>query len=115
MNEDKKLNKMSCYCKLVPDKVNKKGFVSLIYFYGCLKYKDVIEYGCYEYFIDSTKTLFHRMFRPLNQVSSNVKLKLSPYIHEKKSDGNNKDIIIKIEKDKKENKIKRNKCLIHTK
>lgn len=33
------------------------------YFYGMIEYLGVVETGCYEYFINSNGTLFHRMFK----------------------------------------------------
>ena len=46
---------------------------TVIYFYGVIQYKDIIEIGCYEYFINSFGTLFHRMFRPINNIPKNIK------------------------------------------
>lgn len=33
------------------------------YFYGMIEYLGIVETGCYEYFINSNGTLFHRMFK----------------------------------------------------
>jgi ankyrin repeat protein len=33
------------------------------YFYGMIEYMGIVETGCYEYFINSNGTLFHRMFK----------------------------------------------------
>jgi hypothetical protein len=45
----------------------------MYYFNGVLEYKDTIKTGCYEYFINSNGTLFHRMFRPWSSIPDNIK------------------------------------------
>jgi hypothetical protein len=42
------------------------------YFYGMLEYQGVVETGCYEYFINSNGTLFHRMFKKWESIPENV-------------------------------------------
>ena len=48
-----------------------------IYFPGELKFDNEIVKGCYEYFINSRGTLFHRMFRPHDSLPLSVKNLLS--------------------------------------
>ncbi len=52
---------------------NHNGTNLLCYFYGMLEFNGDIETGCYEYFINSNGTLFHRMFRPWDFLSNNIK------------------------------------------
>ena len=42
------------------------------YFYGMIEYQGVVETGCYEYFINSNGTLFHRMFKIWDAIPENV-------------------------------------------
>lgn len=59
-----------------PTNYEKEGMNTMLYFYGFMHYENTNSscetksiyktiYGCYEYFINSRGTLFHRMFRPL--------------------------------------------------
>lgn len=52
---------------------NHNGKNLLCYFYGMLEFNNEIESGCYEYFINSNGTLFHRMFRPWSCLPNNIK------------------------------------------
>jgi hypothetical protein len=52
---------------------NHNGNNLLCYFNGMIEYNNKIETGCYEYFINSNGTLFHRMFRPWTLLSNNIK------------------------------------------
>ena len=61
---DKILEGFNCIEKQVFDPIHKEGMNSLLYFYGVIEHNGHIETGCYEYFINSNGTLFHRMFRP---------------------------------------------------
>jgi ankyrin repeat protein len=49
----------------------------MYYFNGILEYDGEIKTGCYEYFINSKGTLFHRMFRPWNILPDNIKLMIT--------------------------------------
>jgi ankyrin repeat protein len=42
------------------------------YYYGLIEYNGIVETGCYEYFINSFGTLFHRMFKKWDVVPENV-------------------------------------------
>lgn len=57
----------------VIDPNHENGLNSLLYFYGILEYDGHIETGCFEYFINSKGTLFHRMFRPYNLLCDTIK------------------------------------------
>lgn len=73
---DKKLQNVKCYEKFTSDMVNKFGKIQLLYFSGLLICGKKRIMGFYEYFIDSTGSLFHRFFRPLDQLSDKTKEKL---------------------------------------
>jgi ankyrin repeat protein len=45
----------------------------MYYFSGIMEYDGDMETGCYEYFINSNGTLFHRMFRPWTNLPENIK------------------------------------------
>jgi ankyrin repeat protein len=47
--------------------------ISKYYFYGMIEFQGNVETGCYEYFINSYGTLFHRMFRSWDTIPENVK------------------------------------------
>ena len=49
------------------------GLNNLVYFYGHLRLNGKMEIGCFEYFINSYGTLFHRMFRPYVELPLRVK------------------------------------------
>lgn len=70
---DKKLSIVNCYEKYTSDMVNKFGKVQLCYFSGMLIYENKYIMGCYEYFIDATGSLFHRFFKPSDQISDKIK------------------------------------------
>ena len=71
---DKKMHHLGCETKSAKDHVNGFGSISMIYFYGTLKINNKFTAGVFEYFIDSTNTLFHRFFRPMAQLSPKDKL-----------------------------------------
>jgi ankyrin repeat protein len=52
---------------------NHNGNNLLCYFNGMIEFNNEIQTGCYEYFINSNGTLFHRMFRPWNLLPNNIK------------------------------------------
>jgi ankyrin repeat protein len=52
---------------------NHNGNNLFCYFNGLLEFNNEIETGCYEYFINSNGTLFHRMFRPWTLLPNNIK------------------------------------------
>lgn len=49
------------------------GTISKYYFYGMIEFLGIVETGCYEYFINSNGTLFHRMFKIWDKIPENVK------------------------------------------
>ena len=63
----------SCIEKKNPDINNIGKSNTLIYFYGELLIGENMEKGCFEYFINSGGTLFHRMFRPYCNVLFGIK------------------------------------------
>jgi len=69
---DSLLEKFPCVYVEVKDP-NHDGTNLLYYFNGMLEHSGEIETGCYEYFINSNGTLFHRMFRPWIYLSNNIK------------------------------------------
>ncbi|AYV82616.1 MAG: ankyrin repeat-containing protein [Hyperionvirus sp.] len=74
---DGELGSLVCIEKIVADPTClKNGVNSLLYFFGTLSSdpagKNKI-YGCFEYFINSRLTLFHRMFRPLENLQPWIK------------------------------------------
>ncbi len=66
---DTKLHDWPCFEKQVADTTNPEGSDTLLYFYG--EFNGVV--GCFEYFINSFGTLFHRMFRPYESLQVNIK------------------------------------------
>ena len=58
------LKNWSCVESVSTDINHFGGSNTLAYFYGELRLGDRMEVGCFEYFINSFGTLFHRMFRP---------------------------------------------------
>jgi hypothetical protein len=60
----------------VDDPTHDSGYNKLMYFYGIIQYNGIIETGCYEYFINSYGTLFHRMFRPYGSLQKDIRNKL---------------------------------------
>jgi ankyrin repeat protein len=76
---DKKLKSITCFEKRADDAVNKFGSIYLKYFYGTLTVKNQIVFGLFEYFIDATGTLFHRLFRPYDEVPEKIKLSVMKY------------------------------------
>lgn len=73
---DKKLKDISCHQKSIFDRVNHSGSVLLVSFLGMLKYNDEFTLGIYEYYIDSTGSLFHRFFKPYEQLPDKIKNEL---------------------------------------
>lgn len=74
---DKKLEKWTCIEETTEDPMHENGVNKHLYFYGMIQYGDIIETGCYEYFINSYGTVFHRMFRPYKSLPKNVKEQLN--------------------------------------
>ena len=69
---DNLLEKFPCVFVEAKDP-NHNGTNILCYFNGLLEVNGDIDTGCYEYFINSNGTLFHRMFRPWKNLSNNIK------------------------------------------
>jgi ankyrin repeat protein len=73
---DKKLSNVPCYEIKSNDEINNFGFACYKYFYGIYTIGKKKQFGFFEYFIDATGTLFHRMFRPYSQLSDKLKEKI---------------------------------------
>lgn len=73
---DKKLKDVNCHQKSIYDRVNQQGSVTLVSFLGMLKYKKEFILGVYEYYIDSMGSLFHRFFKPHEQLPDKMKHEL---------------------------------------
>jgi ankyrin repeat protein len=69
---DNLLEKFPCVSIETKDP-NHNGNNLLCYYNGIIEFNNKIEIGCYEYFINSNGTLFHRMFRPWSLLPNNVK------------------------------------------
>ena len=67
---------MNCHQKSVFDRVNHSGSVMLISFLGMIKYENEFILGVYEYYIDSMGSLFHRFFKPHDQLTDKIKNEL---------------------------------------
>ena len=78
---DKKLSKVSCYQKITKDVINNIGSTKIIYFFGKLESQGKSTYGVFEYFIDGYHSLFHRLFRPFEQLSDKLKLNMAKYMN----------------------------------
>jgi ankyrin repeat protein len=60
--------------KLEADDINNsRETINKYYFYGMIEFQGMVETGCYEYFINSNGTLFHRMFKIWDKIPENVK------------------------------------------
>ena len=73
---DKKLKDIGCYQKGANDNVNQYGKIQLISFLGMLIHLDKHILGIYEYYIDATGLLFHRFFKPLDQINDKMRINL---------------------------------------
>jgi len=69
---DKILQNYNCL-ELFSDDIMHTGKNAQLYFYGCIKNGDLQKFGCYEYFINSNGTLFHRMFRYIENLPKHIK------------------------------------------
>lgn len=69
---DNLLEKFPCVYVETKDP-NHNGNNLMCYFNGMIEYNNEIETGCYEYFINSNGTLFHRMFRQWSTLPNNIK------------------------------------------
>lgn len=80
---DSELYKYPCIERKVADPVHKGMHDHLLYFYGELLIKHGTNeeriIGCYEYFLNGYRTLFHRLFRPYNSLPNNIKKLLTNY------------------------------------
>lgn len=74
---DKKLKDVNCYQKCVSDNTNQYGNILLVSFLGILSHSDEIILGVYEYFIDATGMLFHRFFKPYDQIPEKLRKHLN--------------------------------------
>jgi hypothetical protein len=74
---DKWLNENRIYVKILSPDINyPRKNNTQIYFYGTLLINNELKKGCFEYFINSYGTLFHRMFRFYEHLSVSVQQKL---------------------------------------
>jgi len=73
---DQKLENISCY------EIKSLDGKNLKYFYGTFKVNKKKHFGFFEYFIDATGTLFHRMFRPYDELSDKLKHKFMKHLPE---------------------------------
>jgi ankyrin repeat protein len=73
---DDKLKNHPCIVKRIEDPTDpdNNGFNTLVYFYGRMIFQNTNEtvVGCYEYFINSRATLFHRIFKPLRKIPNDI-------------------------------------------
>ncbi|ATZ81159.1 ankyrin repeat domain-containing protein [Bodo saltans virus] len=60
---DNLIFKCKCHTMKINDINNKNMMCKLYYFYGSISTNNYITKGVFEYFINGTGTLFHRMFR----------------------------------------------------
>jgi hypothetical protein len=70
---DNILENITCYQQTANDCYHNNKKNILFYFNGLLEYDGEVQTGCYEYFINSYGTLFHRMFRPWTTLPDNIK------------------------------------------
>lgn len=82
---DKVLSEWPCIIETIPDPTHHSGSNKKMFFYGILQYNNHISTGCYEYFINSHGTLFHRMFRPYSSLPKEIIKRLDISILQKQS------------------------------
>ena len=70
---DKKLCTVPCFEQRYADNVNGFGCIRLMYFYGTLSRNSKTSFGVFEYFVDTTGTLFHRFFRQYERLSKKTR------------------------------------------
>jgi hypothetical protein len=87
--------KLNCYEDEIDDVNNKDMKSKLFYFYGMIQVDNYMTKGIFEYFINGTGTIFHRMFRQFHKLSP----RLQP-IFSDENDANNK-----IDSDKKSESV----------
>ncbi len=71
---DKVIYKLNCYEDETPDINHIDKNTRMIYFVGSIIENNIKYDGVYEYFINGTGTLFHRMFRRVNKLNPNLKI-----------------------------------------
>lgn len=70
---DSMLEYSNCVKLEADDINNSRETINKYYFYGMIEFQGMVETGCYEYFINSNGTLFHRMFKIWDKIPENVK------------------------------------------
>jgi ankyrin repeat protein len=72
---DNVISKINCYTETIDDINNENMICKLYYFYGTIKTTNgYLVSGVFEYFINGTGTLFHRMFRQYYKLLPNLQL-----------------------------------------
>ncbi len=69
---DSMLDQYNCICIESNNPTQNTKSCFKYYFYGMIEFNGIVETGCYEYFINSNGTLFHRMFKIWELVPENV-------------------------------------------
>jgi ankyrin repeat protein len=77
---DKMIYNCQCVEKTTDDPVHPGGIDTMLYFFGKMKIDNDEISGCYEYFINSYGTLFHRLFRPYENVPISIKKAFDGFI-----------------------------------
>lgn len=67
------LYNFNCISIETPDLNNPSKLNYKCYFYGLIEFNGIVETGCYEYFLNSNGTLFHRMFKIWDAVPEYIK------------------------------------------
>ena len=66
--------KINCHMENISDINNENMMCKLYYFYGSIKSPNYLVSGVFEYFLNGTGTLFHRMFRQYYKLSPQLQL-----------------------------------------
>lgn len=78
---DRILNDWPCIERRIRDKIHPDGLDSLLYFYGELLINGEMIRGCFEYFINSNNSVFHRLFREEYKLPQNIRDTLNESIN----------------------------------
>lgn len=73
---DTMLSDFNCISVETPDLNNPSKLNYKCYFHGLIEFDGIVQTGCYEYFLNSNGTLFHRMFKIWDSVPDYVKTKI---------------------------------------
>lgn len=74
---DKILHSINCYEMEIDDINNKDLKSKMFYFLGEISSEAFIKKGIFEYFVNGTGTLFHRMFRQYHKIAPEIKQKIN--------------------------------------